>query len=179
LIKILKSRTPSKIKQVENHVVHNMRQVMNLVSQWMKRGDEGGVLKDASNIFIDHTSPTQLKVKLIIDADVRCTGFYEGTPGTKREKTFGGIEYTTDDGKIKGRTSGFTDKQLKEFNSKRDDLIGKIFTIEFNDITKSRDSDTYALSHPRFIEWRNDKTESDSLERVQEMKKMAMEIGGE
>jgi ATP-dependent DNA ligase len=173
----LKEKNFQFISLVETHKVDTVQEALKYVSEWMKQDLEGGILKDRNNIFIDHTSPTQLKLKLEIDADVRCTGFYEGTPGTKREKTFGGITYATDDGKVQGRTSGFTDTELEDFNSRREELIGKVFTIQFNDITKARDSDTYALSHPRFIEFRMDKNETDTLERILEMKKMAMEIG--
>ncbi len=163
------------VELIETKIVRSANEALRVVSQWQQNDLEGGVLKDRDNIFIDHTSPTQLKMKLCIDADVRCTGFYEGKPGTKRVKTFGGFTYSTDDGKVQGRTSGFTDKQLKEFNSDREKYIGQIFTIEFNDITRSRSSETYALSHPRFIEFR-DKEDTDTLERIQEMKLMAMTI---
>ena len=166
------------IEIIETHTVNSMKEAMTIVLEWMQNGFEGGVIKDFNNIFLDHTSPTQLKIKLVIDADVRCTGFYEGKPGTKRVNTFGGITYETDDGKVKGRTSGFTDKQLIEYNSNRDHYIGQIFTIEFNDITRARDSETYALSHPRFIEFREDKDTTDTFERIQEMKRMAMGLDG-
>lgn len=176
LKKILRDRQFKHIELITTKIVNSHKEAMRYVSNWMKQGLEGGVLKDPSNIFVDHTSPTQLKMKLCIDLDVRCTGFYEGTPGTKREKTFGGITYKTDDGEIKGRTSGFTDKQLEDFNSRREELIGQIFTIECNDITQARDSETYALSHPRFIEFRSDKTDTDTLERAFEIKEMAMNL---
>jgi len=142
LKKILRGKKFKNIEIIKTKIVNSHKEAMRHVSEWMKQGLEGGILKDPSNIFVDHTSPTQLKMKLEIDADVRCTGFYEGKPGTKRVKTFGGITYETDDGKVKGRTSGFTDKQLKDFNSRREELIGKIFTIQFNDITRARDSKT-------------------------------------
>ncbi len=168
---------PKNIEIIPTHKVKDIQAALVIVSEWMASGMEGGVLKDTGNIFLDHTSPTQLKIKLVIDAEVRCTGFYEGKRGTKRVKTFGGITYQTDDGKIQGRTSGFTDKQLKDFNSRRTELVGEIFTIQFNDITKARDAQTYALSHPRFIEFRSDRDKTDTFERIQDMKKMAMEVG--
>ena len=164
------------LKIIPTVIVNNITEALKQVSTWMTDGYEGGILKDGNNIFVDHTSPTQLKLKLEIDADVRITGFIEGTPGTKREKTFGAITFETDDGKVKGSTSGFTDKQLEDFNKRRQELIGKVITVQFNDITKSRDNDYYALSHPRFIEIRNDKTETDTLERIQESKRMAMNL---
>ena len=143
----------------------------------MTAGYEGAILKDRDAIFRDGTSPQQLKLKLEIDVDVRITGFKEGTPGTKREATFGAMTFETDDGQIKGRTSGFTDAQLEDFNSRREELIGQIMTVTCNDITKGRDNDYHALSHPRFIELRNDKTDTDTLERALETKEMAMAVG--
>ena len=58
-------------------------------------------------------------------------------------------------------------------------MIGQIMAVTCNDITKGRDNDYYALSHPRFDEIRTDKTETDTLERALENKEMAMAVGGE
>ncbi len=159
---------------IESYEVQNVQEALQFVSSWMNLGFEGGILKDLNNIFLDHTSPTQLKLKLEIDADVRIVGFSEGTVGTKREKTFGAIIFQTDDGKVKGQTSGFTDSELERINQNRDFYIGKIMTVQFNDITKSREKDTWALSHPRFKEFRDDKTKTDTFLRIEEMKHMAM-----
>lgn len=161
---------------IETHKVNNIREALQITSDLMNKGYEGSILKDLKNIFKDHTSPTQLKLKLEIDLDVRIVGFTEGTPGTKREKTFGAMVFETDDGKIKGQTSGFNDKQLEAFNSIRNELIGKIIVVKFNDLSKAKGNDYYALSHPRFIEIRTDKEETDTLERAFELREMAMEL---
>ena len=166
-----------RIRIIPFYAVQNIQEALERTSEWMSQGYEGSILKDWSNIFVDHTSPTQLKLKLEIDAEVRITGFQEGTPGTKREKTFGAIIFENDEGTIKGRTSGFTDDQLEDFNSRREELIGKVITVQFNDLTKAKDNDYYALSHPRFIEIRNDKNETDTLERVKELREMAITLG--
>ena len=167
-----------KVEAIETYVVDNIKEAMTYVSNWMKNGFEGGILKDHNMIFRDGTNPQQLKLKLKIDAEVRIAGFIEGKPGTKREETFGAITFETDDSKIKGSTSGFTDAQLVDFNSRREELIGQIMTVEFNDLTKGRDNDYYALSHPRFIELRPDRDSTDTLERVMQSKEMAMEMKG-
>jgi len=161
---------------VQTQTVTNIQEALKYTQKWMNEGQEGSILKDSKNIFVDHTSPTQLKLKLVIDAEVRVIGFQEGKKGTKREETFGAMIFENDEGTIKGRTSGFTDKQLEDFNSRRDELIGKVMTVEFNDVTKGRDNEHYALSHPRFVEFRNDKNTTDTLERVLEMKEMAMNL---
>jgi hypothetical protein len=162
------------IQVIETYHVKDVSCALKYVSDWMSKGLEGGILKDLSNIFVDHTSPTQLKLKLELDADMRVTGFIEGRKGTKREQTFGSITFENDEGTIKGSVSGFTDKELEEINKNREDYIGKIITVQFNDITKGKDSDHWALSHPRFICFRDDKTETDSLKRIQEQKEMAV-----
>ena len=158
---------------IENHEVKSIDEALQLTSKWMDQDLEGGVLKNKKGFFKNGTSKDQLKLKLEIDLEVRITGFQEGTPGTAREKTFGAILFETDDGKIKGRTSGFSDDQLEDFNSRRAEMIGKVITVRCNDITRGRANEHYALSHPRFIEVRNDKTETDTLERALEIKDMA------
>ena len=163
----------SNIHVIENHEVKSIDEALELTSKWMDQDLEGGVLKDKGGIFKNGTSKHQLKLKLEIDIEVRITGFQEGTPGTVREKTFGAILFETDDGKIKGRTSGFSDVQLEDFNSRRAEMIGKVVTVRCNDITRGRSNEHYALSHPRFIEVRDDKTETDTLERALETKDMA------
>lgn len=163
-----------KITIVPTERVENIQEALKVTSEWMNDGYEGSILKDETNIFKDHTSPTQLKLKLEIDIDVRIVGFTEGTKGTKREATFGAMMFSNDEGTIKGQCSGFNDKELEDFNNRRSELIGNVITVQCNDITKGRDNDYYALSHPRFIEIRKDKNETDTLERALELKNMAM-----
>ena len=164
------------IKLIPHVMVDNISEALKVCSGWMSEGYEGAILKDTSMVFKDGTSKHQLKLKLEIDLEVRCTGFLDGKKGTKREATFGGMLFENDEGTIKGSTSGFTDKQLEDFNSRREELIGKVFTVQFNDLTKGRDNDYHALSHPRFIEFRDDKDETDTLEKAFKLKEMSMEL---
>ena len=161
---------------IETHIVNNLAEAADQVSKWMEAELEGGVLKDQDGVFANTTSKHQLKMKLAMSVEVRVYGFQEGTPGTKRENTFGAILWQTDDGKVKGKTSGFTDKELEEINNSRSDWIDAIITVEANDITKATNSETYALSHPRFKERRFDKTETDDLARIFEIREMAREF---
>lgn len=158
-----------KIQIIESYEVNSLEEAVAHTVRWMNQGLEGSILKDYGNTFKDGTSPTLLKLKVEADAEVYCTGFTEGTKGTKRESTFGAMTFESEDGQVVGQTSGFTDAQLADFNNRREELIGKVFTIKFNDITKARDSNTFSLSHPRFIEFREDKSEADTLEKMQEI----------
>ena len=164
-------------KAIETHIVNSFAEGLALTVAWMEAGLEGAIMKDANAIFRDGTSAQQLKLKLEIDADVRITGFKPGTIGTKREGKIGSLAYVTDDGKVKGFVSGFSDKELDDMDSRRDEILNAIASITCNDITQARGNDHFALSHPRFNEIRTDKDTTDTLERILDSKRMAMEIG--
>ena len=165
-----------RVKLVPNHEVNSIDEALNYVSDWMEQGLEGGVLKDKNNVFKNGTSGTQLKIKLKVDAEMRITGFTDGTIGTKREGKIGAIQFSNDEGTIKGQCSGFSDEELDLFTKNKDNLIGRIISVEFNDIVKSENNDYYALSHPAFIEIRNDKDETDTLEKVIQLRDMAKSL---
>ena len=170
---IIEKHKSNRVKLVPNHEVNSIDEALKYVSDWMEQGLEGGVLKDKNNVFKNGTSGTQLKIKLKVDAEMRITGFTDGTIGTKREGKIGAIQFSNDEGTIKGQCSGFSDEELDLFTKTKDNLIGKIISVEFNDIVKSENNDYYALSHPRFIEIRNDKDETDTLEKVIQLRDMA------
>lgn len=170
---IIEKRKSERVKLVPNYEVNSIDEALKYVSDWMEQGLEGGVLKDKNNVFKNGTSGTQLKIKLKVDAEMRITGFTDGTIGTKREGKIGAIQFSNDEGTIKGQCSGFSDEELDLFTKNKDNLIGRIISVEFNDIVKSENNDYYALSHPRFIEIRNDKDETDTLEKVIQLRDMA------
>lgn len=170
---IIEKHESNRVKLVPNHEVNSIDEALKYVSDWMEQGLEGGVLKDKNNVFKNGTSGTQLKIKLKVDAEMRITGFTDGTIGTKREGKIGAIQFSNDEGTIKGQCSGFSDEELDLFTKNKDNLIGRIISVEFNDIVKSENNDYYALSHPVFIEIRNDKDETDTLEKVIQLRDMA------
>ena len=173
---IIEKHKSNRVKLVPNHEVNSIDEALKYVSDWMEQGLEGGVLKDKNNVFKNGTSGTQLKIKLKVDAEMRITGFTDGTIGTKREGKIGAIQFSNDEGTIKGQCSGFSDEELDLFTKNKDNLIGRIISVEFNDLVKSENNDYYALSHPVFIEIRNDKDETDTLDKVIQLRDMAKSL---
>jgi hypothetical protein len=171
---ILSTTECKNIKLIDSNIVNNIQEALQKTSEYMNAGFEGAVLKDLGGVYKDGTSNKTLKLKIFFSIDVRVTGFTEGKIGTKREDTFGSINYTTDDGLISGSVSGFMDKELKEINSARSLYIGKIIEIGCNDLSKAKGNNFYALSHPRFIEFRNDKDTTNTLSELLDLKEMAM-----
>lgn len=176
LQEIVDANQPSNIRVIETKIVSGFSEALQKCSEWMTAGFEGAILKDADAIFRDGTSPQQLKLKLEIDADVRIIGYKPGTIGTKREGKIGSIQFATDDSKVKGYASGFSDAQLDDFTARWDEINNMIMTVTFNDLTKGRVHEHYALSHPRFVELRYDKTETDTLERILESVKSSKHL---
>ena len=164
------------IQVVPTHIVKSIDEALDKVSQWMNDGLEGGILKSFETRFKNGTSKEQLKIKLKVDADLRCVGFVKGSKGTKYENKNKVILFESDDKKIKGQCSGMTDSQVDEVTKNPTAFIGKIISVEFNDLTKAQGNDYFALSHPRFIEFRNDKTDTDTFERICELRDMAKNI---
>lgn len=154
--------------------VDNIEEALAVTEQFMNQGLEGAVLKDLSMKFINGTNPLQLKIKLKVDCEMRITGFTEGT-GSRKGKV-GAILFENDNHIIKGACSGFSNKELEEFTAHPDKYIGKIITVQFNDLSKSPENDYYALTHPRFICIRDDKTEPDTLDTVRNLITMAKSL---
>ncbi|ASD50539.1 DNA ligase [Acidovorax phage ACP17] len=154
---------------IESYVVHSKAEAIEIVRKWMEMGLEGGVAKSGEGAFKDGTSKDQVKLKLSAQIEVRIKGFQEGAKGKKTEKTFGALIYETDDGKIKGTVSGMDDKTRADMHANRERFMDLVMTLEANDITRSRDNDFWALSHPRVIEVRTDKTTTDTLESAQDI----------
>ena len=163
----------SLVQVVPSLKVYDIEDALKVTSGWMNKGLEGGVLKSFNMKFKNGTSKEQLKIKLKVDVEVRCTGFLEGTKGTKYEGKNKVITFENDEGTIKGQCSGMTDAMVDEVTKNPNKYIGKVLTIQFNDLSKADGNEYYALSHPHFKEWRDDKDETDTLEKAFKMKEMA------
>lgn len=153
--------TPN-IAVINSQTVNNIREALVLSRKLINAGLEGGVLKDYTYKFKDGTSNLQYKIKQYLEADMRITGFTQGTG--KRKDYFGAIEFSNDDKTITGSCSGFSDKELKEINANRASYLNKIITVGFNDLIHQNGK--YTLNHPRFLCVRNDKTTTDDLATV-------------
>jgi hypothetical protein len=163
----------TRIHLIPTFIVRSEEEALRVASSFMEEGKEGAVLKDFGNIFKSHTSPTQVKIKLVVDTTVRIVGFTEGTKGTKREGKVGAIVFATDDLAIQGQTSGFSDLLLDYITEHKEQLLHTFMDVTFNDISQAQGNNYYALVHPRFKGFRKDIADTDTFERIQELIKMA------
>jgi DNA ligase-1 len=174
----LLSEPMDNVELIEYRIVNNMKEAFEHFQEVTERGDEGTVIKAHDMTHKDGNSKKQLKVKLVIELDMRIVRFNEGNKGSKNEAYFSGIDYTNDEGTIQGSVgvTSFTEDERDWMHEHRDEVIGNVMTLFCNDITIARDSEVYALSHPRYDRLRGKGKETDTLERALEQKEMAMEM---
>ena len=168
-LQALQSWFPDWMSVVDSHIAQNMSDIIKYNSQYMNQGLEGSVIKLNDYIFKNGTSHQQFKLKLKVDADVRITGTTKGEG--KYSNTIGAITFSTDDNLVMGKVSGMTDALRRDIGNNPSKYIGKIMSVEFNDLTPENN-----LSHPRFKEIREDKSETDTLERIIQMRNMARKL---
>lgn len=167
LCKLLNEKVFKNLAVVETEIVENYEGALNKLNYWLNSGEEGAILKNISMGFKNGTSTDQIKLKPEIEIEVRCVGFTRGNG--KYVDTFGAIEFKTDDDLIKGQVSGLNDDERKHIHANISKYLNKVFTIKATAITKAKDKDYYALMHPRFKEFREDKDYTDTLNRIQSM----------
>lgn len=176
---ILKTNQCENIRLIEHVEVNSLEEALEQTSLWMEEGYEGSVLKDWNMLFKDGTSTKQLKLKLEIDCEMRIGEFLPGNLGSKNEAYFSAITFYNDEDTIRGQigVTTMTEEMRDYLWSIKDTLPGKIMSVKFNDLSRATSNHWRALSHPRFIEIRNDKDSADTLEDVKKYRKMAMQLG--
>lgn len=158
----------SHFQLTETVVVNNVDEVFDHFLKNIERGLEGTVLKDYCGDWNSNTSKWQVKVKIIAEAEFKIVDALEGT--NKYTGMLGAFVVETADGLLRTRVgTGLTDKQREQFWDNREMLLGSVVTVRFNNVVKNQDEDSlFSLFLPRFIEIRKDKTEADTLVRVNE-----------
>ena len=122
------------VKMTEYRIVHSFKEAFDYNTEVMTQGSEGTIIKSEDNIFKFHTSPTQLKVKLKMEVDLKIIGFEKGVG--KRKGTLGSIILQSDDGQLVTNCgTGFTDKMLDEIWKNRDNLLYKIVAVEATEVS--------------------------------------------
>lgn len=164
---IVKKINDANIKPIKSIIVNSYEEAQEKTKEWIDGGSEGSILKNFKAFFKNGTSTEQIKIKPEIEVEVRCVGFTKGNG--KFKDTFGAIEFKTDDDMIQGQVSGISDSERFEISNNREKYLNKVFTVKATEVTKSKDSNFYALMHPRFNGFREDKDYTDDLERILKM----------
>lgn len=158
--------TPNTVVAViDTRVVHSMEDAKAHYAEMLEAGKEGTILSEPNAPWIDSTSKFKIKFKLTAPCELRVTGYRPGK--NKNKDLFGALICESADGLLEVGVSGFTDAKRKEIFESMDTVIGSIITVESNMImAPSRDGKKWSLFLPRFAEFRLDKDEADTLDKI-------------
>jgi DNA ligase-1 len=167
LIWLLESFSGEFVSLIPTRIVRSLPEAYAHYAELLKQGKEGTIIKDPHAIWRDGTSKQQVKLKLEVDVDLVVVGFLPGEG--KNAATFGSIVTQSSDGLLEVAVSGFTDQARKDIHANAESMIGSIMAVKANSIMNpSKEGEKHSLFLPRFVEFRTDKTEADSLQRVKD-----------
>lgn len=138
------------IKLIPRYIVNSHTEIQTLYGKVRARGLEGLIIKDPKGLYHRRRNHAWMKIKNEDDADVEVIGYEEGTG--KYVDQLGALIIDFNGVKV-NVGSGLSDSQRASFWEAKDELIGKLCTVEYHEITPDG-----SLRHPRFIKWRDDKT---------------------
>lgn len=148
----------------------------------LKQGKEGIILKLFNGFFKSGKPVHCIKFKNEFSSDYKVVGFEKGSG--KYKHTLGAIFVESKDGKLKSKVPGFSDDLKDEIWNNQEKYLGKVVEVRANDFSASEDNidengnQIYSLMHPRFIEFRDDKTIPNTMEEI-EKERNAFKIIGE
>jgi DNA ligase-1 len=152
---------------VEYSIVSSEEQAQEVVAHWIKRGEEGGVIKNLNAFWEGKRSQNCVKFKAEKEADMIVTGWYPGEPTGNRAHGIGGLVCESIEGKVRVDVGGGLDED--DVASDPKDWIGRIVTIRFNEVISRKGSDVMSLFLPRIVEKRVDKDFADSAKTIMEL----------
>lgn len=147
--------------QIRSTIVYSLEEAEAFYKKLRKAGKEGAIVKNLHAKWKYHTSPDQVKMKNVSDAELRIVGWKYGKEDTKFEKFMGSVQLESDDKLIKVSVSGFNDEEhYKDWNVE----LGQIATIEYDAlITDKNRPGIYSMYLPRNLELRPDRSDTDTL----------------
>ena len=157
------------LKISECYQVHSIYEVNKLFCSMLERGEEGIMLKLGSGIYELKRSKLWVKMKAVLECDLKVTAVFDGEKGTKREKTIGGFTCESSCGCLKVDVgSGFKDELLNLITKDKHSYIGKIVEIKFNSVITDKNGENHSLFLPRLLRIREpwDKNVANSLDEI-------------
>lgn len=150
-----------KISLIETKFYNTLDECIKYAEDKIDEGQEGAIIKIHPLIWENKHSADQFKIKEEKEGDFLCTGTI---PHNKNPELIGSLIFETSDGIVKFNCgSGLTDEDRAQ---PADYFVGNIFTVYFNSIIKSKDSDKISLFLPVRPTIRLDKTIANTYQEI-------------
>jgi len=125
----------------------DMSQIFTLLEKVRAEGQEGIMLNINDAPYEFKRTQNLLKIKVFQDCDLEIIGFEEGSGRLAGTLGRVNVEYK---GGILGVGSGFTDVQRAWFWENRDELMGRVITVQYFEETQDKDG-KLSLRFPVFV----------------------------
>jgi DNA ligase-1 len=163
------------ISVIDTRIVHSLDDAKSHYRTMLEAGKEGTILSEPNAPWVDSTSKFKIKFKLTATCELVITGWRPGK--NKNKDLFGSLICESSDGMLEVAVSGFKDDHRKEIFESIDSYIGAIMSVDSNMImSPSREGKKWSLFLPRFAEFRKDKAEADTLEKIKEQFEAAITL---
>ena len=174
---LIESSNSENVQLVESVYVKNTKEAFTHFKEIMDRGLEGTILKTLKDGWRDGKPNYCVKLKLEMEVDLVITGFNYGTKGTKNEFVISSFNAESSCGNLKTRPQGLDEPTMVYVTENQDRLLGTVISVKCNGVSKPKDSDTYALMYPAFLEFRADeKVLADTLEEILDIERSAISL---
>lgn len=151
----------TKVFLSKGEIIKDFKSLETFYHQMVKMKFEGLIIKQLTASYEWDRSNNWIKWKPFFDFDGEIIGFYGGRSGTRLENTLGGITIkgTDEQGRevLTNVGSGFSDEMRKYIWDNQENFLGKTVTVKYQEISKAKDSEYYALRFPTFSHMRDDK----------------------
>jgi len=152
------------VRLVPTQEVHNIDEAYDFYMDIIRDGGEGAILKNWASPWENKRSKHQIKMKVEDECDLKIVSLVEGEG--KHAGKLGSFACSSADGLLKVNVgSGFSDAERKQYWDPS--VVGKVVAVKFNEVIESEGSDIKRLFLPIFLEVREDKTEADTLAKIE------------
>jgi|APSaa5957512576_1039674.scaffolds.fasta_scaffold02665_4 ATP-dependent DNA ligase len=145
------------VSTIDNIIIYTHEQAQELYKIKVAEGEEGIILKNRDSIWENRRSRDCVKMKEVLDIDLKITGLNEGSG--RHKGRLGSISVTDASDTLRVDVgTGLSDAQRTLFWDRRDELIGSIIEVQYNAIINSKGKKAPSLFLPVFVELRKDKS---------------------
>ena len=163
-LKQMAQSTNGKMMLVDTEIANNQDEVLAIFERKYSEGEEGIVVKNFSQNWVNGKPAGQVKVKAEKDCDLEMVEFIEGNGAYSG--MCGSIRCISNDEKLEVYIKPRTIQNAIDIWENKDYYMNKILAVRYNAKIKSPVKELYSLYLPRFVEVRTDKSIADTLEQI-------------
>ena len=150
-----------KLLLAKSTMVNNEDHIIRIFNELTESGMEGVVVKNTAQPFELKRSKGWMKMKMEDEMELVICEVVEGLG--KHQGRLGTLKCEDSSGRLTvGIGGGYSDAIREELWAMKDQLIGQIITVKYNEVISKSDG-SISLFLPRFLEHRLDKTEADNV----------------